>query len=202
LILVIERQVIPFSASSEFTGATESTVEVLIEELMDLHASSSTFRNVFRSQQTTQIFIDAYKSFASALSSDSELNVRTIRILEKLNHFGLSLALDNAVVGPQKREVSQEFLTTGTMLSKKKILDTLQISEAILNPSATKTTIDIDLVGDTATARQRLTSSRISIQLSEKTTLKSMSRMHEWRKTIRVSERKRLRKTILDLYVA
>jgi hypothetical protein len=82
-------------------------MEVLIEELMDLHASSSTFRLVFRSQHTTQLFIDSYKSFVSSTSSSSELNPRIIRILEKLNHFGLSLALDNAVASPQKREVSR-----------------------------------------------------------------------------------------------
>ena len=80
-------------------------MEVLIEEIMDLHASSPTFRQVFQSQQTTQIFVDAYKSFARDLEPVSDINQRTIRILEKLTHLGLALALDNAVAGAQKQEV-------------------------------------------------------------------------------------------------
>jgi hypothetical protein len=80
-------------------------MEVLIEELMDLHASSSAFRELFKSQQTTQIFVDAYQSFVAKVSKSSEVNQRTVRILEKLSHFGLALALDNAVAGSQKRTV-------------------------------------------------------------------------------------------------
>jgi hypothetical protein len=93
-------------------------------------------------------------------------------------------------------------LETVTTLNLIKILDVLQIAETVLNPSSAKTTIDPDLVGDTQSARQRLTSSRISMQLGEKSTLRFMARMQEWRKTIKVSERKRLRRTILDLCVS
>jgi hypothetical protein len=39
------------------------------------------------------------------------------------------------------------------------------------------------------------------MQLGERTLHKSLLRMHEWRETIIASEKKRLRKTILDLYV-
>jgi hypothetical protein len=84
-------------------------MEVLIEELIDLHASSSGFREVFRSQQTTQLFVDSYKSFVAKVTAAPEVNQRTIRILEKLTHFGLGLALDNAVAGSQKREVWYTF---------------------------------------------------------------------------------------------
>jgi hypothetical protein len=80
-------------------------MEVLIEELMDLHASSSGFREVFKSQQTTQLFVNSYKSFVMRVMGATQVNQRTIRILEKLTHFGLGLALDNAVAGAQKREV-------------------------------------------------------------------------------------------------
>jgi len=80
-------------------------MEILIEELLTLHATSSTFRQIFESQQTTQLFIDTYKSMVVKLSSASSINDWNIRILEKLTHFGLALALDNAVGGSQKREV-------------------------------------------------------------------------------------------------
>src|ERR1700683_273210 len=91
--------------SSQTSLMTESSMEVLIEELIDLYTSSPTFRQVFRSQQTTQLFVDAYKTFVTAVTCSTEVNPRTIRILEKVSHFGLTLTLDNDVAGPQKREV-------------------------------------------------------------------------------------------------
>ena len=80
-------------------------MEILIEELLTLHATSSTFRHIFESHQTTQLFIDTYKAMVAKLSSSSSINGWNIRILEKLTHFGLALALDNTVGGGQKREV-------------------------------------------------------------------------------------------------
>ena len=86
--------------------STKTAMENLIEELLTLHATSSTFRQIFESQQTTQLFIDSYKSLVDTLSSASSINDWNARILEKLTHFGLALALDNAVGGSQKRDVS------------------------------------------------------------------------------------------------
>lgn len=80
-------------------------MEALIEEIIDLHVSSSTFRQVFRSQQTTQMFLDAYKSFVTATTASMDGHQRTIRILERLSHFALTLAHDDDVAVPQKREV-------------------------------------------------------------------------------------------------
>jgi hypothetical protein len=85
--------------------STKTAMENLIEELLTLHATSSTFRQIFESHQTTQLFIDTYKSLVDKLTASS-VNDWNARILEKLTHFGLALALDNAVGGVQKREVS------------------------------------------------------------------------------------------------
>lgn len=49
--------------------------------------------------------------------------------------------------------------------------------------------------------RQRIASARFSMQVGEKNVVKTIVRLSEWRKTIQVSERKRLRKTVLDLCV-
>lgn len=95
----------PCLAALHFSRSTESTMENLIEQLMDLHASSSSFRQVFKSQQTTQIFVDTYESFVTRILALNEINTTTIRILEKLSHFGLALAMDNTIIGSQKREV-------------------------------------------------------------------------------------------------
>lgn len=83
-----------------------------------------------------------------------------------------------------------------------KILDTLQTAELTINPTSRKTIIDPKLIVDTRSVRQRLASARISLQVGERTLFKSVMRMQEWRKTIYVSERKRLRKNVLDLYVS
>ncbi|PPQ94175.1 hypothetical protein CVT25_003811 [Psilocybe cyanescens] len=170
-------------ASSNLSWSTETTMEMLIEELLTLHASSSTFRHIFESQQTTQLFIDAYKAMVAKLSKVNYINGWNIRILEKLTHFGLALALDNSVGGGQKRE----------------ILDNIQSAEVISNPNAMTTMIDPGLVVDNRSVRQRIASARFSIQVGERSVIRTINRMTEWRKTVQVSERKRIRKTVLDM---
>ncbi|TFK65264.1 beach-domain-containing protein [Pluteus cervinus] len=169
--------------SSHFSSMNESTMEVLIEELMDLHASNANFRDVFTSHSTTQVFVDGYKGFVDKVGVLPEINQRIVRLLEKLGHFGLALALGNEVAGSQKRE----------------ILDTLQKADVVLNPTATKMAIDPRLVADTRSVRQRITSTRFSMQVGERTIMKTITRMSEWRKSIQDSEKKRLRKNFLDL---
>ncbi|KAL4258196.1 Beach-domain-containing protein [Pleurotus pulmonarius] len=136
-------------------SSSELAVELLIEELMNLHASSSTFRQIFKSQQTTQLFVDAYK--ASGVCSGQ--------------------------LGCWQPETP----------------DTMQMAEASINPDAERTAIDPSLVADVRSVRQRIASARLSMQVGERTILKTVARMQEWRKTIQTSERKRLRKDVLDL---
>ncbi|RXW16665.1 hypothetical protein EST38_g9189, partial [Candolleomyces aberdarensis] len=169
--------------ASHLTRDTETTVEAMLERMMKLHSSSATFRELFRSQQTTQSFVDAYKNFVNKLKAAASINQWATRILEKLSHLGLALALDNAVAGGQKRE----------------ILDVLQTADGLLNPASPTPGIDPNLIADTRSVRERFASARFSMQVGERTVIKTMTRMAEWRKTIQVSERKRLRKSILDL---
>ena len=82
--------------------STELTMEILIEELLTLHATSSTFCQIFESQQTTQLFVDTYKSMVAKLSTMSSIKDWNIWALKKLTHFSLALTLDNAVGGSQK----------------------------------------------------------------------------------------------------
>ncbi|EAU86631.2 hypothetical protein CC1G_07289 [Coprinopsis cinerea okayama7 len=169
--------------TSQLTWDMESTMSDLLEEMMGLHSSSGTFRELFRSQQTTQLYIDAYKGYVSRLKSASKINVWNTRILEKLSHLGLALALDNAVSGNQKRE----------------ILDTLQSADALINPTSPTPAIDPALIVDNRSMRQRFASARLSLQVGERTVIKTMTRNADWRKTIQTAESKRLRKTILDM---
>jgi hypothetical protein len=88
----------------------QTVVEKLIERLIELHSQNHMFRQVFRSQQTTQLFIDGYKGFVTTMSSTRvNLSQELIRILEKVMHLAMSLALDNDVAGSQKREASTLF---------------------------------------------------------------------------------------------
>ncbi|KAI8986856.1 beach-domain-containing protein [Trametes punicea] len=165
------------------TTAT-STTEHLLEELINVHSSSPTFREVFKSNAVTQAFIDAYKLFATSVAHSAEIDQDTIRVLEKLSHLGLSIALDNAVAVSQKQE----------------IMDVLQAAEAVLNPrSSQETTIDPSAVVGTKGRRRRMASVQLSMQLGESAVKRSISRIHEWRKSVIITERKRLRKIILDL---
>jgi hypothetical protein len=82
-----------------------ATIEALTEELLSLHSTIPLFRSAFQSHNTTQLFIDGYKTFVNKLTEISEITAQPLRILEKLTHFGLALALDNSVAGSQKREV-------------------------------------------------------------------------------------------------
>ena len=46
-----------------------------------------------------------------------------------------------------------------------------------------------------------MASVRLSVQLGESAVKRSITRINDWRKTVIVTERKRLRKTVLDLCV-
>jgi hypothetical protein len=86
------------------------------------------------------------------------------------------------------------------LLTRVQILDTLSLAEAVYNPNATqKPPVDAELLTDRKSRRGRVSSSKLSVQVGERTTNKSMARMHEWRNSIMNTERKRLRKTILDM---
>ncbi|KAF8266238.1 beach-domain-containing protein [Lactarius quietus] len=159
-------------------------VEAILEELVHLQSSCPTFRELFESQQITQTFLQAFQLFVARLSSSNEISGCHIRTSEKLMHFALTLALDNAVAGPQKRE----------------ILDVLQSAESLVNGGdSEQTKIDPSLVSSRRSVRHRFASARLSLQLGERTIQKSMARIHEWRATIIATERKRLRKNLLDL---
>lgn len=45
-----------------------------------------------------------------------------------------------------------------------------------------------------------MASVRLSVQLGESAVKRSITRINDWRKTVIATERKRLRKTVLDLY--
>ncbi|KAF8621252.1 hypothetical protein AX15_007913 [Amanita polypyramis BW_CC] len=185
LVPVTERcQLIYNPEDDQHIWSPELTMEALVEELMNLHTTSSAFRQVFASQQTTQLFVKTYKTFVSSVASVPAVNNHlTVRLLEKLTHFGLALALDNVVAGAFKRE----------------ILDSLESAERVINPSAEKPSIDRSLVADNRSVRQRIASVTLSMHVGERMVNKTMVRMAEWRHAVCESEKKRLKRNLQDL---
>ena len=53
----------------------------------------------------THAFIHAYRSFVTTVAGAKMLTQDTVRILEKLSHFALTLSLDQNVNAGQKEEV-------------------------------------------------------------------------------------------------
>jgi hypothetical protein len=86
--------------------SVSSAMEVLVEELSDLHSSTASFRELFKSKQTTSLYLAACRSLVTKMADVPHLKDKTQRLVEKVSNFTLMLALDNAVDGNQKREVS------------------------------------------------------------------------------------------------
>jgi hypothetical protein len=85
----------------------EALCASLLEVLIHLQAASATFRELFRSAQNTAAFVHAFKAYVGALGAAYRVRTGLLSLLDKLKHFGLTLALDNAVSGAHKREVGQ-----------------------------------------------------------------------------------------------
>ncbi|KAH9846387.1 beach-domain-containing protein [Lenzites betulinus] len=169
---------------TQVRATSTAIVEHLLETLIETHSTSPTFREVFRSHAITQSFIDAYKMFATSVAHAIDIDQGTVRVLEKLSHLGLSIALDNSVAVTQKQE----------------IMDVLQSAESVLNPQASQeTSIDAGTVVGTKARRRRMASVRLSMQLGESAVKRSIIRIREWRTSVIATEKKRLRKTVLDL---
>lgn len=81
-------------------------------------------------------------------------------------------------------------------------MDVLQSAESVLNPRASQeTSIDAGTVVGTKARRRRMASVRLSMQLGESAVKRSVIRIREWRQSVITTEKKRLRKTVLDLWV-
>ncbi|KAI5118373.1 hypothetical protein M0805_008701 [Coniferiporia weirii] len=162
---------------------TEAFVEPLLEELMEWQSSSPTFRQIFKSQQTTSLLVNAYSTFVAFGRSVRINRHNYVRVLEKMNHLILALTLDNAVSSSQKREMLDIFQKAETLLNE---------DPSDENPTPPKTR--------PGRSSRILHVAHASVQiLGERAYQKTISKIRDWRKNIITSERKRLRRTALDL---
>jgi len=74
-------------------------------------------------------------------------------------------------------------------------------AQRALNPDVPSPSIDPQLIPGRRMSRHK-SSSSTSSTVGERAVQKSMQRLQDWRKTIMVSERKRLRRTAIDMWVA
>jgi hypothetical protein len=81
-------------------------MEVLLEELIELHTSSPTFRHAFKSKSVLNVFVTLTKSFVSSNATpDPETPLNSAPLLDKLIHLALMVNLAGASDPSQKREV-------------------------------------------------------------------------------------------------
>ena len=86
--------------------------------------------------------MNTYKTFVSSTLQSAVENQLTIRLLEKLTHFGLALALGNTVAGVFKRRYVRVAFAHYQLLTSLWILDSLESAEVIINPTTGKPNID------------------------------------------------------------
>jgi len=79
--------------------------EALLEALIQLHPTSPSFRQIFKSTHVTQQFIDTHLAFASAIRSLPEISQRVTSLMDKMCHFAIALALDPSASQTQQTEV-------------------------------------------------------------------------------------------------
>lgn len=91
-------------ASTPPTIAGED-LEDLLGAIIQLHSTSPTFKQLFKSAQVTQQFIDTHSAFASAVKSLSEISQRVTGLVDKMCHLAIALALDPLVSEPLQAEV-------------------------------------------------------------------------------------------------
>lgn len=192
-------------SDAKVPAANDSAVEVLVEELIDLHAVSETFRKLFVSQQTTAMFIDAVKAFIDRVATEPGLHDKTIRLVEKITHLVLMLALDTYVDNAQKREVRRDSPSSCVPNRRRQLLEVLRKSEEAavaasdgLSPMVERLTL-VEVTGNRS-KRRSLPSVRLSLQIvGDRVLQKATGRIAAWRNTIVATERKRLRKNAQDM---
>jgi len=189
-------------------------MDVLIEECIDLHASSESFRLLIASQPITALFVTAVKGFVDKIATAPALHDRMLRLTEKLTHLILMLALDNNVDSSQKHEVSckgsHSSLPDRLMFALSKLLEVLRISEETAaaasngtrEPANHASLVEAVETDDKDKAAHKKNRASISLNLrmvSDRVVQKSTSRLGQWRQTIMTTEKKRLRKATQDV---
>ncbi|KAG8936117.1 hypothetical protein FRC02_004435 [Tulasnella sp. 418] len=168
------------------SSKAEAMVDVLAEEMIDLHASSPTFRALFRSSRISTQFISLLQNFIFSISGSTELKHKSIRISEKLTHLGLMLMLDSAIEESQKEQLARilqlakEGFSVVTEPTASSPTGSHKRNWSIMPPNIDKLSRDKSLAG------------------SVRASTRSAARITAWRANLITVEKRRLRKALQD----
>ena len=172
-------------------------LKALLEALIQLHPSSPSFRQIFKSTQVTQQFVGTHLAFASAVRSLPEISQRVTSLMDKMCHFAIALALDPSVSQTQQAEVIYVLLVHSSQLTPPQLMAAVEEAQNVLNPNVSSAN-NPQSIPERQLTRHKLSSS-INSTVGERAVQKSVQRLQDWRKTIMISERKRLRRTAIDM---
>lgn len=94
-----------FFVGSPIPSTEGEDLEVLLETIIQLHSTSPSFKQIFKSTQVTQQFIDTHLAFASAVRSLPEISQKVTSLMDKMSHLAIALALDPSVPESLQPEV-------------------------------------------------------------------------------------------------
>ncbi|KAG8984948.1 hypothetical protein FRB94_005904 [Tulasnella sp. JGI-2019a] len=169
------------------SAAPSSCADTLVEELIDLHSTSPSFRKLFQTKPLASQFIELCRLFINQVTESIELRSRTARIVEKLTHLALIIALHSGVDAQQKEELMGVIRATQVEQSMGLVLP------------------DLDTCQPTPLVRRRSLALPGAMRLDPRPLLNqrslsySVDRTSSWRQTIIAAEQKRLRKGHQDL---
>ncbi|KAG8759860.1 hypothetical protein FRC14_004821 [Serendipita sp. 396] len=170
-----------------------SAMEVLVEELIDLHSSMASFRQLFKSKHITSILINACQSFVARLYEFPQSRHRCERLLDKVVALVKILAYDTLIESHQKEQllaIPRLVEYTKLKADNTDTLDIPVVDPAIIPlPSSpkpfSKQVIKAAFQGATGTGSERMLH-------------KSLIRIAEWRKKTTATEKKRRSKLLQD----
>lgn len=87
-------------------------MDILVEELIDIHSMNPSFKQLFKSKSIAATFIRTCLSFMLKSLGSPELYTKTTRISDKLRHLALMLSLDKVLDPSQQAEVGLRPLVT------------------------------------------------------------------------------------------
>ncbi|KAH0828735.1 hypothetical protein J3R83DRAFT_3154 [Lanmaoa asiatica] len=96
VVLLALRQGLLVYSGNQVQGLSRPVVERIIDNLTDLHSSHSSFRQLFKSQSSTEILIECLSS--SPGNDDPKVSTQ-------LTHLGLLVAMGNHVSSAQKQQI-------------------------------------------------------------------------------------------------
>ena len=89
----IDKRIADLLKGLEFGKGNDDSddLEDLLEAIIQLHSTSPSFKNIFKSTQVTQQFIDAHSAFASVVKSLPEISQRVTSLMDKMCHLAIAL---------------------------------------------------------------------------------------------------------------